>query len=386
MNIKENVFRTRPRWVDEEPAIIGLLDTFLHKLEKGHRLSMRINAKTLPELFDFGSPEVKYLWSLVKSLNNEYHIISIRFARNKPYQEPYDNAQIVFNPEKEELVRDWLNRPALDPYALVWQDTLRKLKDRFEDHGQSLSEQMIRLPDQGAEQTLRAFSRMGGMLQKPITLRALSARCFWGDSKFLDHREELVRNLYPSASHNLLARPILMTVCLSDVIDRVLFIENQDSFLALTNAELHNTTLIYAAGFRGSATRIREHGNVAFTFYGERARPSSFTLFENWWFEPQQHTTVNVRFWGDLDYSGMGILKALKHIFPEIDAWKPGYLPLIERLQQGLGHAHESSGKERQKDPHLTGCEFADLELLPAMRKNGGFVDQEAVLPQELGQ
>ncbi|WP_185236613.1 Wadjet anti-phage system protein JetD domain-containing protein [Teredinibacter franksiae] len=384
MNIQEHVFRTRPRWVDEEPMVAGLLDTFLHKLEKGHRLTMRVNSKTLPELFDFDSGENKYLWSLVKSLNNEYHIVSIRYARNKPFQEPYDNAQLVFNEEKEELVREWLNRPALDPYALVWQDTLRKHKDRFEDHGQTLAEQMIRLPDQGAEQTLRAFARLGGELQKPITLRALSARCFWGDSKFLDHREELVRALYPSASHNLLPRPVIMTVCLSSKIDRVIFIENQDSFLALTQLDLDNTTLVYCAGFRGTATRVRERGKVAFTFFGNLPTPAQQQAFEQWWFAEDDNTSVKVRFWGDLDFAGMSILKALKQTFPDIDAWRTGYRPLLEMLAQRLGHEHESSGKERQKDPELTGCELADLELLPAMRESGEFVDQEAVLVGEL--
>ncbi|SMF07512.1 hypothetical protein SAMN02745866_00563 [Alteromonadaceae bacterium Bs31] len=385
MNIQENIFRTRPRWVDEEPMVAGLLDTFLHKLEKGHRLTMRVNSKTLPELFDFDSGENKYLWSLVKSLNNEYHIVSIRYARNKPYQEPYDNAQLVFNDEKEELVRDWLNRPALDPYALVWQDTLHKLKDRFEDHGQALSEQMIRLPDQGAEQTLRAFARIGGELQKPITLRALSARCFWGDSKFLDHREELVRALYPSACHNLLPRPVMMTVKMSSQIDRVIFVENQDSFLGLTDLALDNTTLVYCAGFRGTAARVRQRGQVSFSYTGELPGTRQQAIFEDWWFGSSADPSIKVRFWGDLDFAGMGILKALKQVFPEVDAWRTGYTPLLERLEQGLGHEHESSGKERQKDPELTGCELADTQLLPAIREHGLFVDQEAVLAGELG-
>jgi len=381
MNIQEKVFRTRPRWVDEEPAISGLLDTFLHKLEKGHRLTMRVNAKTIPELFDFSSPDTKYLWTLVKSLNNEYHIVSIRYARNKPYQEPYDNAQLVFNPEKEELVREWLNRPALDPYALVWQDTLHKLKDRFEDHGQALDEQMVRLPDKGPEATLRAFARISNELQKPISLRSLSARCFWGDSKFLDHREELVRALFPGASRNLLPRPILLTVHLSSTLERVLFVENQDTFLALCGAQLSGITLVYSAGFRGSATRVREQGNAVFSYMNNGATREDF---ENWWHSTAQVSVISVRFWGDLDFAGMAILKALKNTFPSIDGWKPGYNPLMEKLHNGQGHDHESSGKERQKDPELTGCEFADLELLPAIRETGQFIDQEAALLDEL--
>lgn len=381
MNAEEKGLRARPRWVDEEPMVAGLLDTFLHKLEKGHRLTMRVNAKTLPELFDFTTGDTKYLWSLVKSLNNEYHILSIRYGRTKPFQESYDNAQLVFNEEKEEMVRDWLNRPALDPYALVWQEALHKRASEFEDHGQTFSEQMVRLPDRGAEQTLRAFARIRGELQKPITLRALSARCFWGDSKFLDHREELVRALYPFSSHNLLPRPVLITVNLATTFRRVLFVENQDTFLALSQLALPELSLVYCAGFRGSATRIREPGSVAFSYIGPQ---HAVNQFEAWWFK-QTSDEIKVYFWGDLDFAGMAILKSLKSVFPPLAAWKTGYYPLLERLHNSQGHDQESSGKERQRDPQLTGCDIADHELLPAMREVGEFVDQEAVIISDLG-
>ncbi|WP_339073939.1 Wadjet anti-phage system protein JetD domain-containing protein [Teredinibacter turnerae] len=383
MNAEEKGFRSRPRWVDEEPMVAGLLDTFLHKLEHGHRLTMRVNSKTMPELFDFNNEETKYLWSLVKSLNNEYHILSIRYGRTKPFQEAYDNAQLLFNDEKEELVRDWLNRPALDPYSLVWHEALRKMADKFEDHGQTFSEQIVRLPDRGAEQTLRAFARIGGELQKPITLRALSARCFWGDSKFLDHREELVRTLYPNSSHNLQSRPVLMTVDLASHFRRVLFVENQDTFLALSKMALPEVSLVYSGGFRGASARIRTSGNVAFSYLGITDEDTR-NAFERWWLGLDDDKVAKVYFWGDLDFTGMAILKALRVCFPKIAAWKTGYYPLLKRLEQGLGHDQETSGKERQKDPELTGCEIADLELLPAMRAAGEFVDQEAVLMREL--
>ncbi len=379
-NLAEKIFRVRPRWLDEEPTVLSLLDSFLHKLEKGHRLTMRVNSKTLPELFDPGSPDKQYLWSLLKTLNNEYHIFSIRYARNKPYQATYENAQLVFNPEKEELVREWLNRPALDPYALVWQDSLHKLKDQFEDHGQALAEQMIRLPDRGPEQTLRAFAKLNAELQKPVSLRTLSARCFWGDSKFLDQREGLIRQLFPSSSHNLLPRPVLLSVALSESIKRVLFVENLETYLSLAGA-VPDTTLIYSAGFHAASPHIREPGKAVFSYLS--STPSS-PDFERWWYgdAPELHTKT--RFWGDLDFAGMSVLMALKGVFPELACWKTGYLPLLERLEQGSGHDQESSGKERQQDPGITGDEFADLELLPAMRDAGAFVDQEAVLISEL--
>ena len=383
--INENGFLTRPRWFDEESLPRELLDRFLTKLEKGQRLSLRITPKTAPELYDFQNEDVKYLWALIKSLDKEFHILNIKIARNRPSQEIYEDAQIYFVPEQEELVRHWLNRPALDPYALVWQAELAKMKEQFEDYGQALFEKMVRVPEQGPERTLRAFARIGKELQNPVTLRAISARCFWGDSKFLDRSEDLVRALFPSVAHNLLARPILMSVYLPQSVEQVLFVENQDTFMALAQRDMIGCALVYSAGFRGSALRIREQGNAVFTYLNPIQHTNALQQFHHWWTSSEgQPSSIKPWFWGDLDFAGMAILKALRQTFPDIRSWQPGYQPLLERLNQGWGHAHESSGKSLQKDPGTTGCEFADLQLLPAMRETETFIDQEAVNVTEL--
>jgi hypothetical protein len=82
-------------------------------------------------------------------------------------------------------------------------------------------------------------------------------------------------------------------------------------------------------------------------------------------------------FWGDLDYSGMAILASLRTIFPSAQAWKPGYGPMLSRLNAGDGHSPAESGKERQRVIDATGCAYADEELLPALRASGRFLDQE---------
>lgn len=122
----EEGFLTRPRWLDEERLPNRVLDRFLTKLESGQRLSMRVNSKTTPELFDFQDEDVRYQWELLKSLDKEFHILNIKLERNKAHQESYENARLYFNPDKEPLVRHWLNRPAIDPYALVWEAELAK--------------------------------------------------------------------------------------------------------------------------------------------------------------------------------------------------------------------------------------------------------------------
>lgn len=398
----EEGFLTRPRWLDEERLPNRVLDRFLTKLESGQRLSMRVNSKTTPELFDFQDEDVRYQWELLKSLDKEFHILNIKLERNKAHQESYENARLYFNPDKEPLVRHWLNRPAIDPYALVWEAELAKQKHHFDDYGQALFERIVRLPDRGPEQTIKAFARIGKELQKPITLRALSARCFWGDSKFLEHNEQLVRDLFPSVEHNILPRPILMCVHLPEQLEHVLFVENQDTFLALAAANLPNYALVYSAGFRGSALRIRTPGNAVFSFMNH-SNNAIKEAFEAWWFEANNKhasnkdssnkdasnkvSTINpikTWLWGDLDFAGFTILKALRQTFSTIKAWQPGYLPMLNKLETGWGHGHEESGKGLQKDPEQTGCEFTDTVLLPAMREEGGFVDQEVVSLEEL--
>lgn len=82
-------------------------------------------------------------------------------------------------------------------------------------------------------------------------------------------------------------------------------------------------------------------------------------------------------FWGDLDYAGMGILKALRNSLPNLQAWQPGYQPMLEILENGGGHTPEQAGKIGQNDPGETGCGYSDFSLLPSLRKQGRFVDQE---------
>ncbi len=135
--------------------------------------------------------------------------------------------------------------------------------------------------------------------------------------------------------------------------------------------------LVYAAGFKSSASRIRQADGVSLHYYGKSDTGAKQSL-EDWWFK-RPSCDWPVWFWGDLDYAGMGILKALKQRFFEVRAWPPGYEPMLELLRQQKGHSPIMAGKQAQQDPDTTGCEFADQALLPAIRQAQAFVDQEVV-------
>lgn len=96
---------------------------------------------------------------------------------------------------------------------------------------------------------------------------------------------------------------------------------------------------------------------------------------ENWLFGA---TDLPVRFFGDPDYAGMQILRSLREVFANAQAWIPGYEVLADDLERGGGHAPGLAGKELQTDAGHTGCAYADQRLLPLMRHHGRFMDQEA--------
>jgi hypothetical protein len=82
-------------------------------------------------------------------------------------------------------------------------------------------------------------------------------------------------------------------------------------------------------------------------------------------------------FWDDLGYTEIAILKALRFRFTHMEAWQPGYDPMLERLAQG--DSAQDAGKQEQLDPVDSGCYYADERLLPALRSAGRFLDQEAI-------
>lgn len=157
----------------------------------------------------------------------------------------------------------------------------------------------------------------------------------------------------------------------------VLFIENLVTFEHM--AELRapawaRSLLVYAAGFRGSARRLRSRQGSCLYL----RMPSSgggLSAVESWLYAATQRP---VSFFGDLDFAGMQILASLRDGFPQAVAWPPGYGALADRLDRGDGHLPDQAAKTQQLDPGRTGCAYADERLLPALRRWGRFMDQEA--------
>lgn len=240
--------------------------------------------------------------------------------------------------------------------------------------------------------TLTTLCRSG----QTMALREASARAFQGRSKVLDHREELLRLLGAAAAQFteapiqlLLAPPHGSRASTRDAgataFQDVLFIENLVTFehMADTRAPAWaDSLLVYAAGFRGSARRLRSRAGCRL-YLRAPAATASLPEIERWLFQALEDECngappVPVCFFGDLDHAGMQILASLREVFPQARAWRAGYAPLARLLAAGAGHPPEWAAKAQQTDPGRTGCAYADDELLPLLRSLGRFIDQEA--------
>jgi len=348
----------------------------------GQPPSIPVNHKTMPGLFIQGE-RADQAWMLLKSLAQDYGVLSIRLHKKRnPLGPEYFNARLRLQDKAEAVVRTWLQRPYEVPALQQWRQAVEQAAHHFAGSVDKLYSRHISLSDRSAEQIVQAFVRIGDFQQRNLTLRQLSAVCFWGRSKFLDGRLDLVLSLFPQIS--LKQRPVVVNIYLPQTIDGVLFVENQDSYTCAMQGrprEAQSLALAYSAGFKSSAARIREKGGVSLHFTGPGVNQYQ-ELFEQHWHDESAGQSTSqwpLWFWGDLDYAGMSILKQLIKRFPQMRAWQPGYQMLLEHLQTGNGYEAGGDEQQTQIDPQSTGCNYADEQLLPTLREHGLFVDQEIV-------
>ncbi len=241
----------------------------------------------------------------------------------------------------------------------------------------------IDMPDHPMDEVVQQLNKLKDFVGRSMLLREVSAQLFWGMSKVLDKRQGMVAALLGMDDCPFAESPIQLHVYLPlGGYDAVLFIENLTSFeqaCCSTDLKFDRLVLVYASGFKGSAKRLRTHGGCSLYYAAAGALGGDAQLkFEKWLFE-NAHQEMAVSFWGDLDFSGMRILAAMRSIFPEIDAWAPGYSMMLQELLVGRGHSPEAADKAGQAPIVASGCKYADQQLVPALNSLGRFVDQEFI-------
>lgn len=374
-----------PAWVGS-PAMQAILNKLVDRLDSAEARgsasaqTVALNATSWPALYNarFESDK-EHLWEqFLKLIDLGWVQVTPDAARRSA--SGYDKQPRVKVVDAE-AVRLAVGRPERKKSATErWREAVELHLDASTDVKKAVGDFCIELPDRGMPEIVGRLNALKELATSNLLLREVSSRLFWGMSKILDNRAGLVAAVLGLDECPFPESPIQLQVYLpKGGFEAVLFIENQMSFEQATRSAsptLNRTALVYASGFKGSASRLRAPNMVSLYFSHKGELGGTGTdEFEGWLFDPA--SSMPVYFWGDLDWSGMRILSAMRGTFPGMKAWEPGYSPMLTSLEAGLGHSPEAADKRGQRPILSVGCEYADSRLIPALARLSQFVDQE---------
>lgn len=369
----------------QEAVVLAIASALLDRLDRGPKERVRVprlrlDAESVPGLFTGSARDCDYQWALIESMA-QAGWIGIVTDKGRPGEPGYYR-----NPSAdladEQSLRELTGRRAGD--GPTWHERFLEALTARIGVGHPALEAVARFPLrlQGHEPQLVAdrLLELRALADEPLLLREVSSRLFFAQSKVLDGKEALVAAILELPECPFPDMPLHLAVQLpEEPYSGVLFIENLTAFDSLTYrgpVSVAGLALVYASGYRCSARRLRIPGGAKL-FFAASALPSRSKAesFSAWLLREREELLVY--FYGDLDFAGMSILARLRGSFESASAWRPGYQALLGILESGGGHLPEAAGKGGQKDPGVTGCNYADEILLPAIRRIGRFVDQE---------
>ena len=310
-----------PLWLQDETEIRALLNAVLDRFDQqsgeARQRAILLPAEKYLTVLRRGDEQADQIWAFVNELSRQ-GMLAIRYARLNPYDSRWHGAKLAFSPDVEPALRLWLGRPAAASQMLLWRQAVEKQAQCFPaGHGPLLARRIV-VPGRTAQEVVSAFASLAQVC-RPATLRQLSTFAFWGNSKILDDRGDLVAALFPQLE--VRERPIVVAAYLPDRVGGVLFIENLDTYSAAIEGQppaTCNHALIYMAGFTGAALRIRSVQGARLHFAGP-GRERFGEEFGRWWFDAAAFNN-RLHFWGDLDFAGMQILKSLRQRFGPVEA------------------------------------------------------------------
>ena len=374
------------------PCTRRCLNRFLDLLDKtgfekrAQRVTQLITESRYPELFSpIEADDDEVAWHNLKLLC-EHGIVEIERTKKTglSHVPPWVHARINFLPAYEELVRQWLNRPTGNPLSDEWQREAQQFSNTFQDLSILKPSSFSSLASYPPADVVARLARLPELLSKSrLSLYQASASLFWGNSKALRGKERVLNQLFGQDLMALEARPILIEGSYRPECQGLLVVENMDTFVAAADGRIPGTeafTVLYAQGFKGTASRIREPGMARF-YWSSSPLPDPEWLdrFMQGWCG-HSDLPVPIYYFGDLDPAGLKIYAQMRQAFPSLKPWQTGYRLLTERLLAGEGHKLEVSGKEAQGRVMLTQCPWMDQHVIPVMEKTGLCVDQEAAI------
>lgn len=377
--------KSLPLWVSA-PGVQDLLNLLVDRIDSSEvrgaekLQSVALTEKSWPALYKTPFESAKEgLWANVQQMQRWGWLrVSPDHAARSPSGYASTPRVSVLDPD---AIRNAVGRPERVKSSVErWREAIERHLDAPPTVKKAAGEFCIDLPDQSMDEVVQRLNGLRHMADQPLLLREVSGRLFWGMSKVLDNRQGLVAALLESDECPFPESPIQLQVYLPEGgFQQVLFVENLMSFEQATRSRsgvFSGLALVYASGFKGSAQRLRKRESASLYYSNRGARGGDVSEnFENWLFEGAP--ALPVHFWGDLDWSGMRILMAMRNSFPDLSAWQPGYTPMLANLQEGQGHSPEAADKRGQRPIGSTGCAYADDQLLPELRIQQRFVDQE---------
>lgn len=377
---------TLPLWVND-PAIQKFLGNLVDKLDsadvQGKELvrAIKVDVKSFPHFFKAElESERERLWGGLQEMVH-WGWLELKLDRAKPGQVAYERNPRVLVADEDALRRVTNRLARVKSAGELWRDAVLSTLDAPDVVKEQISRYRIDIPGKSPAAIVEKLNKLHELVDEPLLLREVSARLFWGQSKVLDGRQLLVAVLLRQDECPFPEMPVQLQVYLpSDGYTGVLFIENQATFEQATrdaSGRYAGLALVFASGFKGSAKRLRSPTGASVYFAAHGSLDEKQTAKFLGWL--RAGLKLPSWFWGDLDYSGMRIIAALRGVFEGLSAWEPGYRPMLDRLEAGEGHAPDEAGKGKQAPIDDTGCEFTDFALLPAIRTEERFIDQELV-------
>lgn len=377
---------SEPLWLKAN-GTLQLLNYIVDKLDaadaQGKSLvrAIKLDEKSFPALYKSSQEEGReQLWGFLQQMVL-WEWFDLKLDRPRLGQAPYEcNPRLSILNEAE--VRRVTGRPIrIRSSAELWREAVSAHLNADDAIKETVSRLKIEIPGRSAEEIVRQLALLPSIASESLLLREVSARLFWGQSKVLDGRQQLVATVLQQDECPFPEMPVQLQVYLpQDSFSGVLFVENQATFEQATRdstRRYHGLALVFASGFKGSAKRLRSPSGASVYFAAHGALEEKQTVKFIGWL--RDGVKLRSWFWGDLDYAGMRILAALRDVFDGLAAWQPGYEPMLERLRNNEGHAPDEAGKAKQGVIDSTGCHYADTQLLPALKTSGTFVDQEVV-------
>lgn len=360
--------------------ILKVLHNILDKLDKqpsqqrDRFIKVPIDENNFPSLyFPLEFDDDKKLISAIKVLIKQ-NIFQIEESRKNSFRElnEKENAKLVFNYDWEESLRIFYNRKIVKD---DWNDIVNSLQ--LDEHIKTIILNN-KIAIKGKTNIEIIYKLVNLLTNNHVgkSIRHVSAKYFWGLSKVLDNKNDIIEQC------KLKAMPIILHVkSFNNDFQNILFVENLDTYNEITvsnNPIFKKYLIIYSSGFKASAKRLRTiEGSRLYFEDNCLLFESGRKNFKNWLYQNKK-LNLNVYFWGDLDYSGINIFSTLKNIFPELKIWSTGYNKLLSAANNGDAHSPQESNKEGQVITASIYDEYVNTVLIPILKKDL-FVDQELV-------